>query len=140
LRAELLGYDPASFLPTVWELIPYSFLIDYFTNIGEIIEGWSSLLTRLAWCNRTVRRSYVRTLSSHADLSSIQKFNPSVNSVSFVPSEGVITKSHVLREKFEGTRVPDFVLKVPGMGSLKWLNIAALIAGRNGDRKWVYGD
>lgn len=140
MKAELLGFNPASWLPTAWELVPYSFLIDYFTNVGEIIEGWSALFTRLAWCNRTVRTSYKRTLSSHTDLVSIKKWSADVNRVAFVPAGGVITKSRVSREKFEGTRVPDFKLEIPGMGSLKWLNIAALIASRNGDRKWSYGD
>lgn len=29
------------FFPTLWELIPYSFLVDYFTNIGAMIDAAS---------------------------------------------------------------------------------------------------
>lgn len=34
------GFDLRSFVPTVWELIPYSFLVDYFTNIGDCLQAY----------------------------------------------------------------------------------------------------
>lgn len=37
----LLGLDWSDVLPTLWELIPYSYLIDYFTNVGNMIESVS---------------------------------------------------------------------------------------------------
>lgn len=35
------GFDLRSFVPTMWELVPYSFLVDYFTNIGECLQSWT---------------------------------------------------------------------------------------------------
>lgn len=32
-----LGISLQEFVPTAWELLPYSFLIDYFTNIGDVL-------------------------------------------------------------------------------------------------------
>lgn len=136
MRAETLGYDPRSWAPTAWELIPYSFLIDYFTNVGDVIEGWSNLGTRLAWCNRTIIRSYER----EAVVKGLLNPDPWRVSYSVTPAKFVCAKTHVSRASYLGTLVPDFTLEVPGSGSLKWLNIAALIAGRNSDRKWSYGD
>lgn len=36
---SMSGFDLRSFVPTVWELIPYSFLVDYFTNIGDVLQA-----------------------------------------------------------------------------------------------------
>lgn len=35
------GLSWANVLPAAWELIPYSFLIDYFTNVGDIIQAYT---------------------------------------------------------------------------------------------------
>lgn len=34
------GLDPRQFVPTVWELIPYSFIADYVSNISDVINGF----------------------------------------------------------------------------------------------------
>jgi hypothetical protein len=132
MDTSLFGFSPEQFVPTAWELIPYSFLIDYFTNIGDIIYGWSSLLANVAWCNRTVRKTYetTRTTSSSKQVTS--------NFQSCVPAKVIGETTSVLRAKYIGTRVPDFTFQVPSLGSMRWLNIAALIASRGSDRKWSY--
>ena len=33
-----LGFDISSVIPTAWELLPYSWLIDYFTTAGSFLE------------------------------------------------------------------------------------------------------
>jgi hypothetical protein len=128
----LFGFSPEQFLPTAWELIPYSFLIDYFVNINDIINGWSSLMVNLKWCNRTVRKTYETTkiASSSKQLSS--------NLQSCVPAKVIGTNTYVTRAKYNGTTVPDLDFRMPGSDSLRWLNIAALVASRRSDRSWVY--
>lgn len=43
------------FLPTVWELIPYSFLIDNVSNIGNIINAASTRTSAVDWVVKTTR-------------------------------------------------------------------------------------
>jgi hypothetical protein len=132
LDLEQFGLNPGSFLPTAWELIPYSFLIDYFSNAGNIIYGMSTLFTRLAWCNKT-------TVLVHKTVGQTEfGSSPSNVSVSFVPSVSVGNTKSVARAPYNGTLVPGVAFKIPSLGSLKWLNIAALIASRKSDRSWTF--
>jgi hypothetical protein len=39
---SMAGFDLRSFVPTLWELTPYSFLVDYFTNIGDVLQALST--------------------------------------------------------------------------------------------------
>jgi len=36
--AKHLGFDISSVIPTAWELLPYSWLVDYFTTAGSFLE------------------------------------------------------------------------------------------------------
>lgn len=45
--ATTFGISLNEFVPTVWELIPYSFVVDYFTNIGDILNFESTDWSRL---------------------------------------------------------------------------------------------
>jgi hypothetical protein len=36
---SMSGFDLRSFVPTLWELTPYSFLVDYFANIGDLLQA-----------------------------------------------------------------------------------------------------
>ena len=47
------GFTPSEFIPTAWELLPWSFLIDYFVNIGDVIQANIVSLSDLAWANRS---------------------------------------------------------------------------------------
>jgi hypothetical protein len=136
---ELLGFQPSQFVPTAWELLPYSFLIDYFTNIGDILAGYSSLYANLSWCNRTVRRQRVVTRVKETNFG---LYIPSDRIVSITGSAArvIATRSDVSRSEYTGTFFPTFELEIPGFRSLKWLNIAALVAGRTNDRTWRFGD
>lgn len=49
---QQLGLTVQQFIPTVWELLPWSFLVDYFTNIGDILSYDNRVYSDLAWwCN-----------------------------------------------------------------------------------------
>lgn len=121
---HLWGFDPSMIVPTVWELIPYSFLIDYFTNIGKVLDSWSLQRVTLGWGARTERRSVIRQIVDVRDT-----FNPSlypvVNERTFYPSEFTYHNTTFYRVPINEVPLPDFRFKIPGFGS-KWINIAAL--------------
>jgi hypothetical protein len=48
-RAQTLELDLPHFVPTIWDLIPYSFIVDYFTNVGDIIRSMSTIGSFYVW-------------------------------------------------------------------------------------------
>lgn len=36
---QRFGFDARSFVPTLWELLPKSFMLDYITNVGDVISA-----------------------------------------------------------------------------------------------------
>jgi hypothetical protein len=125
--SEKFGFTFSNFVPTVWNLIPYSFLVDYFTNIGDIIDGMSLGTVTLGWGVKTTRSvakakagglEFVKTADSDVKYSDF-----SVTSPDWVITETAWTRSHL---DSLGTGLTDFQLQVPGISSTKWLNIGAL--------------
>lgn len=117
------GFTPTEFIPTIWELVPYSFLVDYFTNIGDIISSWSYRNIGCDWVSKGQRVLNRREIRS-ADLVIL---NPSIKFASKSGASGGSTLEYTSKLRLPSVTVPLPALqfKVPGMGS-KWVNIAAL--------------
>lgn len=54
--ADASSFNLAAFIPTLWELIPYSFLIDYFSNIGQVLEAYSTDTSQLQYVSMVEQR------------------------------------------------------------------------------------
>lgn len=119
------GFDPSAIVPTVWELVPYSFLIDYFTNVGKVIDSLSMRRARLAWGVKTTRRSTTRLFSDGYNNSNRNVYK--VLSASCDPGSWESIKSSFIREPIDSVPFPNLEFKIPGV-STKWLNIGALVA------------
>lgn len=63
-----LGFSWDEFVPTVYELIPFSFVIDYFTNLGDVLNASYTSTAYLAWTSVTARTTQTRdvVISSRA--------------------------------------------------------------------------
>lgn len=124
---ESWGLSTQDFIPSIWEAIPYSFVVDYFSNIGRILQGYAYLRADIAWIAKTIRkevfynqygvglyvfpRSYPTTSVSLGSLGSTE-----------------LTLSSVSRATSSvANLIQSLEFKVPGVGSLKWLNLAALV-------------
>lgn len=123
----IVGVDLSSLAPTVWEAIPWSFLVDYFTDVGSAIDACSVRLVNFGWCNYTVRNSREYRLGRlhalHVQGASVTVFCP----FGYVASgrKYTVTRHRDLPEI--SPYIPN--LQLPGLGSPKWLNIAALLNG-----------
>lgn len=125
--AETIGLTLPDFIPTVYELIPYSFLVDYFTNIGEVLDALSFNQADLIW---------------HSDV----RFERAVRTVTVIPARpatvfGVPVIDYscgtgAFSERFESFSRVSVPLGVPSLGFkvpdtwTKALNIGALASLR----------
>lgn len=126
-KARLFGLSPGEFVPTLWELLPWSFLVDYFTNIGDILENSVTDTSGITWSmmtnvQRKIGISYIRpdvakTRSLH---STDAKFNAG-GSGSFYRNE----RKTVGRSIDPALTVPPLMLEIPGSPA-KWANMLAL--------------
>lgn len=124
-----VGLHPRNFVPTLWEVIPWSFLIDYFTNVGDVLTAWTLGNTRLTYGVQTVRR---RTFSeSHETTYKGPSLYPNreVEWLHWHPGYTSALASSVVRSPITYVPVPDFSFEIPKPG-IKWLNMAALVASR----------
>jgi hypothetical protein len=123
-----LGLAPRSFVPTLWEWLPWSFVADYFTNVGDVITAWSNQNVALAWGCQTTRRS--RKLASmnvrfRSNVNYLVLFEPVSSSAGYTTAEAFEVK----RAPISYVPLPSFSFEMPGYGK-KWLNLAALAAAR----------
>lgn len=138
MAQRLLGFTLDDFVPTLYELMPWSFLIDYFSNLGDVISSWSLNHSGLYYWNKTRRLSATVDQYHWPDiaytLSTVTGSDYKGQYCSASPSRRVTENKSVVRDaKPQESLIPDFQLEFPGM-SMKWLNIAALAATRDRSR------
>jgi hypothetical protein len=133
MRPEILGFDWSNFVPTLWEILPWSFAIDYFTNIGDVLSAWSFPLSAITWAQSTLRNSHEFTVDGYGPTGHQQEdtiaYAYKLVQLSLDRAKGGLT--YVRRESVDPfSMLPVLQVRLPGLGSLKWLNLAALASQR----------
>jgi hypothetical protein len=129
---SLFGFTPSEFIPTAWELLPWSFLVDYFTNIGDILTSSVTDTSRVLWVNKTVRQETIYRGRMTCDAARLRAaFNSNWDtSVSGNPGAFELKRKVITRSANSGISLPrfqfDFNLSDGQLG-----NIAALIGQMN---------
>jgi hypothetical protein len=126
---ETLGLTLPDFFPTVYQLIPYSFLVDYFTNIGDILEAASFNRLDLIWHCDVRYEKAVRTVSIKpnrpSDLFGVPVVDYSVSPSTWTQQFENFTRSaDVLGVPYLGTRIPgnwSQFLNIGALASLRFL-------------------
>jgi len=147
LHHSELGLTLNEFVPTMWELLPYSFLADYASNIGNVINAASTRSGDVAWISKTIiRNAWTESWVTNIDfcnnftLASVLPSSISDSSINaYVGPPFKLNRRHVYRTPLTsppGVGFSDLHFKVP-VGSLHWLNIGALFAQSRGVEKFL---
>ena len=128
---EEMGVRARDFIPAVWEAIPYSWLVDYFTDIGDILEAVTFPRSDLAWVSMTYRNHSIRSTEQcvvNPDfITSPFPADGSNKVFGFRPFRVEWRRKYVSRSVYGGSLCPTFRFEIPGRKNWrKWLNIAAL--------------
>lgn len=133
--AEKLGFSPDQWLPTLWELVPYSFVLDYFANIGDILYAVNFPRNLIPWIMKT---TVIESTSKFVDCSPLWRVSQTAGSNANASwsvrrellSLGAASTSvkRVYRAPYYGSIIPDLEFSIPS-SSTQWLNLAALFAG-----------
>jgi len=121
---DSLGLSPDQWAPTIWEIIPSSFIWDYFVNAQAVIDAVSFQMVSLRWISRTIRQTHTRTFSG-------QRNGPIVAPYKTAYGGALIDESILCqREALSELPVPPIRFKLPGL--TQSLNLAALANGLEG--------
>jgi hypothetical protein len=136
---DAFGLTWGDFAPAIWELIPYSFVVDYFTNIGNIIEALTVQQADFDWIEKGTQRSVETTVDVYDFRQILDPGLWEPISFSYDPGTKFSYKyEQKTRENYTGSLVPPLVFTIPGLG-LQWLNIAALFASSKSTQRYLQG-
>lgn len=121
LLIQQFGVGVFDVIPAVWEAIPWSFLIDYFVNVQEVLDGMRMVDADLAWLFQS-RRNVLTTETSGP------YGNQTYGSTRWSCVGGGGQTYCRMHQRVPMSTMPyiSWQFRIPGLTSLKWLNIAAL--------------
>lgn len=131
LQQAGLTFD--QFVPTIWELLPWSFLVDYFTNIGDILSYSNRVYSNLSWHCTGTRTDNVFVYLSMPDYDQMKKSS----GTGFVGAGGSPCLSRLITRTVNRgvdpgvmTYSPTFQANI-SLSDNQLLNVSALLASAN---------
>lgn len=134
---QLFGVSWTEVVPTAWELVPWSFLVDYFSNIGKILDAWTVRKSDFCWTVRTDRKTSSRTVGEtyptlYLSGSGWNSSLPTGQTWSYYPAS--CEWKSVARSLPTEVGLPSLTWRIPGLGK-QWINMSALANARRSFRR-----
>jgi hypothetical protein len=121
---QVLGFSGEDFLPSLYELAPFSFLVDYFTNLGGVIEAASVDTSWVDWANEVLILK--GTMNTWSSLSAAPSVSSQVTAGDTMFGSDLSTY-HQTNRRAADFSAPAVVSSLPGLGN-QFANMLALIA------------
>lgn len=121
---DVLGFNLSEFAPAAWEVLPWSFVIDYFTNVGAIISAATLDQSLITYISKGVKQINTRKM----DMDCLAVNTPYV-SISGQGAGGYTSRySTFVRSVPLSLSIPSLTMRIPGVGQVT--NLAALFLAR----------
>lgn len=125
----LFGFEPKELIPTAWNLLPWSFLVDYFVNVGDCLDSVVTDTRRVSYATHTTvsntlyKGSYVFDPVGSREISLY--CTKAVHITNDMPTFEIKRKD-VARYKVVSVPLPRLMWS-PGLSARRLLNIGALL-------------
>lgn len=132
------GFTSEQFLPSLWEWLPYSWLVDYFLPVGDALNAISFPTASLQYCTRAVKCTS-REVHSSGDLTAFTASLP----LAELSRSNHSSRFEIVRESYVRTNAKAFGAFIPtkswSMPDFKQsLNIGAVLLGQKICRDTVH--
>lgn len=133
---QLLGFNPMAWVPTMWEVLPWSWLYDYFLNIQQIIEAGLTVTSNVDWVVRTQKIVESFQVTEHAYLNAPRTswlHSPSA------PGRGEFLRTTISRSLPSYLGVPTLEVSYPNSVT-KFANMTAALFARRAQANalWLF--
>jgi hypothetical protein len=123
----LSGFKLDEFTPSLYELMPWSWLIDYFSNLGDLINAGTTDTSSVLWVVRDRRQKTTLTSSPSAvDPTPHYIGSYVINHWSGSFGNSATTRTTLVREPLDDIPMPTFQVTHPGDNVKKLLNMLAV--------------
>lgn len=140
---ELLGFTPRNWIPGLYEAIPWSWLLDYFTNMQDILEAGVTSTAGVTWISKTVS-----TVTEHQ----VKHFVRGDATVARISSFGwtgrgtgtggsyTVRRTTMQRTTPDSLGIPPLIYEHPFDSWKKSLNLAAVLMSRRASSSalWLF--
>lgn len=115
---QILGVTPENIVPALYEVLPWSWLLDYFTNVGDLIDASCQSSKRVRYVVRTVKQQTILTVSNTPDtvatFARLEAFGyPVRRSMTGTTGTTVVETTTLSRNRVYTLPIPTFELKSP---------------------------
>lgn len=108
--ASNFGVGFEDILPSIWEGVPWSFLVDYFINVNDMLNSMRWATVDFAWLQRTVRNKAVNQATELRRLHTL----PATTETSQSGGSWYLERKTVNRSAQSTAPYPSFQFKIPG--------------------------
>lgn len=129
-RLDALGLNLESLAPAMWEVLPWSWLFDYFANVGDIIEAYTDLSGSPTYCCKVVKtiRDSQMNMFPHDAAIITQLGSNELVSITGTPGSSLCQSISIERSRAT-LKPPALELRIPTYWK-QWVNMAAVSSQR----------